>query len=173
MRLHKPTVMGRLSQTRPFFPSSHPVHQFYAFTGWKLPPGGLACRVNPNKVKAPSGYSLTSDQIIQAIKGSFAAWSAANPSLALNYGSITSAQAGRSDCINAISWRKLQSSALAITYVWVNRLTKRVVEVDAAFNNLYAWYDFGVPEGFTPDGYCPDYPVSYDVRNIATHDFGH
>jgi hypothetical protein len=95
----------------------------YALTGWKLPSGGITYRVNPSKVKVPPGYSLTADQIIQAIKDSFAVWSEANSALVFNYGGTTSAQAGRLDGINAISWRRLQAGALAITYVWVSRAT--------------------------------------------------
>jgi hypothetical protein len=142
-------------------------------TGWKLPSGGITYRVNPSKVKVPSGYSLTADQIIQAIKDSFAVWTEANPALVFNYGGTTSAQAGRLDGINAISWRRLQAGALAVTYVWVSRATGRVVEADTVFNNLYAWYDFSIPDGYTADNYCPDRPVAYDIRNIATHEFGH
>jgi hypothetical protein len=145
----------------------------YALTGWKLPSGGITYRVNPSRVKVPSGYSLTTDQIIQAIKDSFAVWSEANPALVFNYGGTTSAQAGRLDGINAISWRRLQAGALAITYVWVSRATGRVVEADTVFNNLYAWYDFSIPDDYTADNYCPDRPVAYDIRNIATHEFGH
>jgi hypothetical protein len=145
----------------------------YALTGWKLPPGGITYRVNPSRVKVPPGYSLTTDQIIQAIKDSFAVWSEANPALVFNYGGTTSAQAGRLDGINAISWRRLQAGALAVTYVWVSRATGRVVEADTTFNNLYAWYDFNIPDGYTADNYCPDRPVAYDIRNIATHEIGH
>jgi len=145
----------------------------YALSGWKLPSGGITYRVNPNKVKVPSGYSLTADQIIRAIKDSFATWTEANPSLVFNYGGTTSAQAGRLDGINAISWRNLQAGTLAVTYVWVSRSTGRVIEADTAFNNRYAWYDFSVPDGFSADTYCPDRPVAYDIRNIATHEFGH
>jgi hypothetical protein len=145
----------------------------YALTGWKLPSGGITYRVNPSKVKVPSGYSLTTDQIIQAIQDSFAVWNKANSALVFNYGGTTSAQAGRLDGINAISWRRLQAGALAVTYVWVSRATGRVVEADTVFNNLYAWYDFSIPDGYTADNYCPDRPVAYDIRNIATHEFGH
>jgi len=145
----------------------------YALTGWKLPSGGITYRVNPSRVKVPSGYSLTTDQIIQAIQDSFAVWNEANSALVFNYGGTTSAQAGRLDGINAISWRRLQAGALAVTYVWVSRATGRVVEADTVFNNLYAWYDFSIPDGYTADNYCPDRPVAYDIRNIATHEFGH
>ncbi len=145
----------------------------FALAGWKLPSGGITYRINPNKVRVPSGYSLTAEQIIQAIRDSFAVWSETNSALVFNYGGTTSARAGRLDGINAISWRNLQADALAITYVWVSRATGRVVEADTAFNNLYAWYDFSVPEGSNADNYCPDRPVAYDIRNIATHEFGH
>ncbi len=145
----------------------------YAFSGWKLPSNGITYFVNPSRVRVPSGYPLTADQIIQAIKDSFAVWTEANSSLTFNYGGTTYAQAGRLDGINAISWRNLQAGALAITYVWVSRSTRRVVEADTAFNNRYAWYDFSVPNGYTADTYCPDLPLAYDIRNIATHEFGH
>ncbi len=145
----------------------------YALAGWKLPSGGLTYRVNPAKVPVPRGYTLKADQIIAAIKDSFATWSEANPALKLTYGGTTRARAGRLDGVNAISWQRLQAGALAVTYVWVSRITGRVVEADTAFNSLYLWYDFAIPDGYTADTYCPDRPTAYDIRNIATHEFGH
>lgn len=151
--------------------TTDPTH--YALTGWKLPPNGLTYRVNPSKVRTPSGYTLTSEAIVAAIKDSFATWSSANSALQFTYGGTTSAQGGRLDGINAISWRNLSPGTLAVTYVWVSRLTGRVVEADTVFNNRYAWYDFAIPPEFTADNFCPDTPVAYDIRNIATHEFGH
>ncbi len=145
----------------------------YGLTGWKLPSGGLTYFVNPRRVPTPQGYPLTPDQIVACIRSSFAVWTAANPALRLRYGGITSAPAGRLDGINAISWQRLSPGALAITYVWVSRVTGRVVEADTAFNSLYRWYDFAIPDGYTADSYCPDRPDAYDIRNIATHEFGH
>ncbi len=145
----------------------------YTLTGWKLPSGGITYFVNPSKVPTPSGYPLSSGQIITAIRDSFAVWMGANSSLVFNYGGTTERQAGRLDGWNVVSWRRLQAGALAITYIWVSRLTGRVVEVDTAFNSLYAWYDFPVAEGYTADTYCPDRPTAFDIRNIATHELGH
>ncbi|MCX7642382.1 MAG: hypothetical protein N2116_01040 [Armatimonadetes bacterium] len=30
-----------------------------------------------------------------------------------------------------------------------------------------------MPDGYTADIYCPDQPSAHDIRNIATHEFGH
>lgn len=145
----------------------------YALTGWRLPPEGLSYRINPNQVRTPLGYPLTPNAIVNAIKDAFAAWSAANSNLKFTYAGMTRAQAGRLDSINTVSWRSLAPGTLAVTYVWVSRLTGRVVEADTAFNNRYAWYDFAIPSGATADNYCPESPLAYDIRNIATHEFGH
>jgi len=156
----------------------------YELAGWKLV-GLTKYWINPEGVKFPSSYSLTTEQIIQAIRDSFGVWEEEKPIGIFSYMGTTSAQAGKSDFANVISWRELDDArVVAITYVRVCLLCPkyvvdgkevvRVVEVDTVFNNRYAWYDFSVPAGYTPDNYCPDRPkFALDIRNTATHEFGH
>ena len=138
-----------------------------------MTPSRITEFVNPQTVPEPRGSTHKPSQTKAAINDSFRVWSEANPALVFRYGGTTRAAAGRLDGVNAISWQRLQAGALAVTYVWVSRVTGRVVEADTAFNSLYLWYDFAIPSGYTADTYCPDRPNAYDIRNIATHEFGH
>lgn len=58
-------------------------------------------------------------------------------------------------------------SSLATTYTWL--WNDGLVESDVVFNKGYTWVNFG-SEG---DGCYENAGNVYDVRNIATHEFGH
>ena len=57
-------------------------------------------------------------------------------------------------------------STIAVTYTW--RWGDGSVESDTVFNSRLAWFT-ATSEG---DG-CYEATAKYDVRNIATHEFGH
>jgi hypothetical protein len=51
--------------------------------------------------------------------------------------------------------------AIAVTYAWVNRASKQLVEFDILFNVYYNWGDATLNSGLM------------DLQNIATHELGH
>jgi hypothetical protein len=74
----------------------------------------------------------------------------------------TSANPNR-DYINTVSFEPLSSvypSAIAVTFYWYSRSTKELVETDTVFNSDFSW-------AVSNDS------NSYDLQNIATHEFGH
>jgi hypothetical protein len=82
-------------------------------------------------------------------------------------GPDTRAKRARLDNVNAIMWKKLERSTVGVTFVWFSNLTGEVVEVDMVFNKRHPWAVF--PD--SPE--CQSSPVAYDLKNVATHEFGH
>lgn len=105
-----------------------------------------------------------------AIDTAFNTWEAADneSNKQFNFIGLTKAQAGKLDLQNTISWKGVSpSNAIAITYIWWYPDTGLVAEVDTAFNKSYPW-------SYTPySGDCAGVPRTFDVQNIATHEFGH
>ncbi len=61
---------------------------------------------------------------------------------------------------NNISWGRLSSGAIAVTYYWYNTNTLELVEFDMIFNKRLPWSANGSSNTF-------------DVQNITTHEAGH
>jgi predicted Zn-dependent protease len=55
----------------------------------------------------------------------------------------------------------LKPGIIAKTYLWINKTSKEIVEFDMEFNTYYTWGDATVN------------PSVMDLRDIATHEFGH
>jgi hypothetical protein len=77
---------------------------------------------------------------------------------------------------NEICWRNLGSSTIiAETFVWYFRSTGQIAQADMIFNNGFSWSYNGRL------GACTSYTAcdtdssggTFDVRDIATHEFGH
>jgi hypothetical protein len=64
---------------------------------------------------------------------------------------------------NSVGWGLLEPGIIAITTIWYNPATKRIVEFDTVFNTYYQWGDATNPETLNV----------MDLQNIATHEFGH
>lgn len=74
----------------------------------------------------------------------------------------TSANPSR-DYTNTVSFEPLNTAypnAIAVTFYWYNRSTKGLLETDTIFNSDLPWAINGDSN-------------SYDLQNIATHEFGH
>jgi len=57
-------------------------------------------------------------------------------------------------------------NTIAVTYTW--RWSNGEIESDTVFNSRLAWFT----ASSIGDG-CYETTVAYDLRNIATHEFGH
>lgn len=80
--------------------------------------------------------------------------------------------------MNQVCWRDISQypNAIAVTYMWGSRGTRRILEADVVFNNAsgFSW-------GYTDPGTCGTYgscntatgPDVYDIRDIGTHELGH
>jgi hypothetical protein len=66
---------------------------------------------------------------------------------------------------NIIAWGNAPVSALAVSYIWYNRITKVAIEVDTIMNTKSIWY-------WSQNQNCAFQGV-YDAQDILTHELGH
>ncbi len=125
----------------------------YKLTGWAAS-GGTA---HLNTSTVPAGLNVTS-----ALQASFNAWNGAPAISVRTDGTVTRYTANRQKDLLFGS----AGGSIATTYTW--RWNDGFVESDVVFNKGLAWFTAS-SEG---DG-CDETTAKYDVRNIATHEFGH
>lgn len=134
----------------------------WAWAGWNMPEEGMTYKVNlataPKKLRAEARVALGN---------AFATWHAADKAQIFTDGGATRTRAAKFDGQNIIAWKGLDSSAIAITYVWYWTDTKELAEVDTMFNKNLPW----AVTAYSTD--CGGDPNAFDVQNIATHEFGH
>jgi len=143
-------------------PTTNPIPNDYGLAGWQMPVAGMGYKINYSS--EPSNLSNTA--VRNAVANSFATWSAADSKQIFNYTGATSAKTARFDGTNAILFKPITSSAIAITYVWYYPSTGQLVESDTVFNKNYKW-------SINSSGPDCISSLSYDVQNIGTHEFGH
>lgn len=133
----------------------------WAWAGWNMPEGGVTYKVNlataPNNVRT---------QALEALQNAFNTWTKADSAQVFPYSGETSLRVAKFDGQNIIAWKGIDSSAIAITYVWYWVETRQLAEVDTMFNKNLPW----AVSSYTAD--CID-SDAFDVQNIATHEFGH
>jgi hypothetical protein len=134
-------------------------NNLYTLTGWTVQ-GAKTAHLNVATV--PSGLDVTS-----ALQASFDAWKQADR----NAPQITVFTDGtqRKQSANHqydLLWGRAGGNTIAVTYTW--RWSTGEIESDTVFNSRLSWFT-ATSEG---DG-CDESIASYDVRNIATHEFGH
>nr|WP_260408515.1 matrixin family metalloprotease [Planomonospora venezuelensis] len=74
----------------------------------------------------------------------------------------STAACGREDGYSVVSWKRLGSSALAVTCTWWTR-SGQVVSADIAVNTRYKWFT-------AKPSRCSS---AFDVRSVLTHEWGH
>jgi hypothetical protein len=129
----------------------------WAWTGWTTA-GGDA---HLNEATVPAGLG----NAVAILQSAFDAWTQAGaPHFSVtNEGSVTRQTANRQ---TDLLFGRVSGSAIAVTYTW--RWSDGVIESDTVFNRSLPWQNLGA-EG---DGCHEDQP-SYDLQNIAAHEFGH
>ena len=69
---------------------------------------------------------------------------------------------GNQDFVNAIQFGSYSNNGvIAVTSVWYNTITKKIIEFDQLYNTYYTWGD------------ATANPSVMDLQNIATHELGH
>ena len=115
-----------------------------------------------------------------AIGLAFAAWTAPTGGglhvTKVSGSALCSSAGGSMNEENQVCFRNLGSGGtIAVTYIWAYRSNKQIVEADTIFNTFYGW-------DYTNPGSCSTYDScntfggvsgKMDIRNIATHEFGH
>jgi len=137
----------------------------YILFGDHMPLAGITYRIN----YSTKPKSLSQTQIDQAVKSATNTWTVADPNEKFNYDGSTTAVASKYDGINTISWSRLNSQAIAITYSWYNASTKELTEVDTVYNTKYQWSY----TTYTGSNDCSGVAGTYDLQDLATHEFGH
>lgn len=81
-----------------------------------------------------------------------------NDSYAIDYNAVYGVQ----NYVNAVAFGNYPTEGvIAVTSIWYNPFTKRIVEFDMMFDADYIWGDATVDS------------TKMDLQNIATHEFGH
>lgn len=131
----------------------------YKLMGVKWGTTNVSYVVNPTN---PEGLS---DAFVEStLQTSAETWDAATSNELFNnaYSTDYSATYGSLDGKNAIAFGAYtDNSAIAVTSVWYNRFTKRIVEFDQIYNTNFTWGDAAVDSSVM------------DFQNIATHELGH
>jgi len=129
--------------------------------GWKLP-SAWTYRLNPSSV--PSSVGGTNLATI-ATNG-FGDWhTASGNKVSFTQGPDTLTNRQAYDGQNIIAWGRTSGSALAVTYIRYNTVTKVAVDVDTIVNKSFLWY-------WSPTPDCA-YSGVYDAEDILTHELGH
>lgn len=120
----------------------------------------------------PADINLKSNDVISAVQSAFSEWmywettTDDNNEISFVYKETTDKETTANpsrDSFNTVSFEPLSStypSAIAITFYWYYRGSKELVETDTVFNSDFSWS-------------IGSNPNSYDLQNIATHEFGH
>lgn len=162
--VHQPKQPGKPVTLAMCTPTGNDQVNDYGLTPWHMLTSGVNYKINYNTKPT----SLTNTQVSTAVSNSFATWTAADAKQIFKYGGTTSAQNARYDGNNAILWKPVSNSAIAITYIWYYPSTGNLAEVDTVFNKSLKWA-YNNPTA----GDCGGVSGKYDLQNIATHEFGH
>lgn len=130
-----------------------------AWAGWYLP-DGFIYKLNPSSV--PS--TVNGDLSIIAEKA-FAQFEGHTGGVNAVFGGTTTINTKGYDGENIIAWGRASGSALGVTYIWYNTITKEATQIDTIMNQRYSWY-------WSQQTNCA-YSGVYDAQNILTHEIGH
>lgn len=136
----------------------------YSLVGWKLQSGLTDFKINYST--GPQNFSRT--QLQSIIEGAFANIQSVNNGIIFRYAGNSSTRVARNDRQNTIMWRPLPSNMVAVTYIWTDS-NGRLADADTIFNNQYRWA-YTIYNGSND---CSGPKTSFDLRNIAIHEFTH
>jgi hypothetical protein len=127
---------------------------------FKLIAGGVKWSGTISYEVNPTGSGLDEAVVRSTLETSSETWDSATSFELFALPTITSGTSIGLDGTNRIVWSALSPGIIAVTYLWYNPATKQIVEFDMVFNTYYAWSTSGTSSAM-------------DLRNIATHEFGH
>ena len=163
--VHYPNPHGKPAAVSSCTPTTNDQVADYGLAGWHMPTSGATYKINYST--KPS--NLNNTQVYNAVSTSFVTWTTADAKQIFQYGGATTAQNAKYDGTNAILWKPITRSAIAITYVWYYTSSGQLAESDTVFNKIYKWSY--TPYNGTND--CGGISGTYDLQNIGTHEFGH
>jgi len=134
----------------------------YGKTGWSLT-GPEVYSLNEKTVPA----SIGKNNVYTAVNTAWVTWNTANSAIQISQGAPVSQTRAKFDHVNLLAWGNVSGNAIAVTYTWYNGVTGVQLESDTIFSNRLAW-------SYTPyTSDCGGKAGTYDLGNIATHEFGH
>lgn len=136
----------------------------FGWTGWKMQSGVTDYKVNFSNRPA----NLPKETISSIIDLSFSTLQGAGGGILFHNAGESSETNATNDGQNTIMWRNLPTSVVALTYIWIDG-NNRLTDADTVFNRLYPWSS--TPYNGKND--CSGKATSFDLRNVATHEFGH
>ena len=108
-------------------------------------------------------YGISDFDVVEAIQISAETWDVNThfEVFADNPVTTSTQAAGNYDGFNVVAWGYYgNSQVIAVTYIWYNRFTRKIVETDTMMNIQFSWSLTRVTG-------------TMDVQNIMTHEFGH
>lgn len=130
---------------------------------WRLVPGITDYKLNYST--KPKNFS--DDTFRAVINEAFSTVQNAGGGQLFDYAGSSSETKASNDRRNTIMWQALPAGIAAMTYIWVDN--GRLADADTVFNKKYAW-SYTVYNGSND---CGGTNKSFDLKNIATHEFGH
>lgn len=134
----------------------------FGATGWHL---AAPESYHLNEATVPASVEVAN--AYSAFNAAWSAWHAADANIAITAGAPTSLKRPKFDGTNLLAWGAVPNGAIAVTYTWYYTATGAQVESDTIFSNRLAWSS----TPYSTD--CGGVAGTYDVGNIATHEFGH
>lgn len=136
----------------------------FGWGGWKLQSGLTDYRINYSTMP-----SYLSRGLVTAIFDlSFSALQGAGGGILFSGAGSSTESAPSNNGQNTIMWKTLPASYVAVTYIWVDG-NSRLAGADTIFNSRYRWSY----ANYTGSNDCGGSKSTFDLRNIATHEFGH
>jgi hypothetical protein len=135
----------------------------YKAAGWYFDTRPRVYHLNEATVPGSVGVQ----NIYSAVSNAWLAWRMADLEIVVSQGEGTYATKPKYDGINLLAWGSVPSGAIAVTYTWYNVVTGQQLESDTIFNSKLKWSH----TPYSTD--CGGVAGTYDVENIATHEFGH
>ena len=132
-------------------------------TGWHMTTTGLTYKINLSTL--PLGMNSSAFQ--NAVAASTNTWKQADTGLNWTYGGTTNLKRAAYDGTNLVAFGSARG-AIAITTTWYWTGTGEIAESDMILGSGLAW-SMTSPSA----GDCGGVANTYDVQNIATHEFGH
>ncbi|MCL5407111.1 MAG: hypothetical protein M1429_01295 [Patescibacteria group bacterium] len=136
----------------------------FGWGGWKLQSGITNYRINYSS--KPS--SLSNSKVKTAIEKGFVALQGAGGGILFHYAGDSSKTNASNDGENTILWRTLPSGIVGLTYIWTDG-NGRLADADTVFNKRYSWNY----TSYNGSNDCGGAASSFDLQDIATHEFGH
>lgn len=136
----------------------------FGWGGWKLNSGLTDYQINFQTLPT----TISRNNAFNALEASFSTLQGAGGGILFHYAGESSESQPSNDGRNTLMWRNLPANVVAMTYVWLDG-DRRLSGADTVFNRRYPW-SYTVYNGHND---CLGAKSSFDLRDIATHEFGH